>query len=437
MQLISVYESFLYYCCLLLIVRNVFGICPRIIRLCFSFSAFIPLMIISYFDQPNLHSLSYLLFGILQFLMILSIFPGVKMYCIISCYVQIYCFNVIIISFVATISDSNLIVIDLIVNTLTALMCVVVCSTNIRFKIRQIMDWVPKYILVTTTLLLALLTIVSVLVFGYKYPVIHSIWSNVSQLTVVLLQFCICIVLSILALNAISVSRLKALTENYEQQIYAQAEHYKNLAAANLELRRFKHDFQNTRIAIEKLLADGDHAQALTLMQQCGNAMERPGGLALMFDTGNGIADALLTDKQTKADACNARIVFSGAITPNYLSPTDLCVILGNTLDNAIEACEKINAATAKIIRVNCSCSNGFLFLSVCNPIGEKVVIRDNHIATTKENKTLHGFGLYSLQSVVKRYDGEVKLSSTEDAFIVEIALCLTSVKEPSIQHAN
>ena len=204
-----------------------------------------------------------------------------------------------------------------------------------------------------------------------------------------------------------------------------------------MELRRFKHDFQNTRIAIEKLLADGDHAQALTLMQQCGNAMEQPGGLALMFDTGNGIADALLTDKQAKAAARDIRIVFDGVITPNYLSPTDLCVILGNTLDNAIEACEKINAATAKIIRVNCSCSNGFLFLSVCNPIGEKVVIRDNHIATTKENKTLHGFGLYSLQSVVKRYDGEVKLSSTEDAFTVEIALCLTSVKEPTIQHAN
>ena len=65
------------------------------------------------------------------------------------------------------------------------------------------------------------------------------------------------------------------------------------------------------------------------------------------------------------------------------------------------------------------------MFLSITNPITEKVNISNNHITTTKENKTLHGFGLYSLHSVVKKYDGKIELKSTDTTFTANIDLCL------------
>ena len=228
-------------------------------------------------------------------------------------------------------------------------------------------------------------------------------------------------------ITSISSNRLKVLTTNYEQQIHIQAEHYKNLAAANFETRRFKHDFKNMSIAIEKLLADGQQEQALALLQKYNNTLNSPGTFHPTFDTGNGIADALLTDKSEQASAINAKIAFNGAIPQAVLSPADLCVILGNTLDNAIEACQKLDPKTDKTIAIHCNCSSGFLFLSISNPVSEKVIIHDNYISTTKENKTLHGFGLYSLNSVVKRYDGEVRLSSTDDCFTVDIDMCVTT----------
>ena len=437
MQLISVYETFLYYCCLLIVSRYVFGYVPKKHIMYLSFVVFVPLTFAARYLDPLWYGCLYLLFAVLQFFLLKWIFNHVRIGILSFFYVLIFCINVIGINLISLIFPTCFLEIDVVFNTVSTVVFVLLCAGTTRMKIRSVIEWIPKYLLWIMTFLLIATTALSALFLGDTATTHRDAWERLQQISLLLLQLSICIVLPTLILNAISNSRLKSLTENYEQQIYAQAEHYKNLAAANLELRRFKHDFQNTRIAIEKLLADGDHAQALALMQQCSNAMERPGGLALTFDTGNGIADALLTDKQEKATACDTHIVFKGVITPNYLSPTDLCVILGNTLDNAIEACEKVETAADKIIQVNCNCSNGFLFLSVCNPIGEKVVIRDNHIATTKENKTLHGFGLYSLQSVVKRYDGEVKLSSTEDTFTVKIALCLTSVKEPTIQHAN
>lgn len=67
------------------------------------------------------------------------------------------------------------------------------------------------------------------------------------------------------------------------------------------------------------------------------------------------------------------------------------------------------------------------MFLTITNPVSEKVNISNNYIATTKENKTLHGFGLYSLHSVVKKYDGKIELESTDTTFTANIDLCLAN----------
>ena len=145
------------------------------------------------------------------------------------------------------------------------------------------------------------------------------------------------------------------------------------------------------------------------------------------FNTGNGIADALLSEKQRQASAYNTIIEFNGMLPQDILSPTDLCVILGNTLDNAVEACQKINSDANKIISISCNCTSGFLFLTIRNPINESIPIHNNYVATTKENKTLHGFGLLSLHSVVKKYDGSVKLIASNNLFTANIELCIMS----------
>ena len=72
-------------------------------------------------------------------------------------------------------------------------------------------------------------------------------------------------------------------------------------------------------------------------------------------------------EKQQRAASCNAQITFQGTIPSNFLSPTDLCVILGNTLDNAIEACEKIQSENKTIISVICNCSSAVYPIRLVN----------------------------------------------------------------------
>lgn len=428
--LITIYNSLLYYCCLLLLTRYILSCTPRKCILLSSFLVFIPLIIFSLTENVALFLPVYVAFEVGQFLLIKLSFKKVKLRLVLLSYVLLYCINMIFTSVFAAVFPSYRYHIDYLINTATVLLCAILCLTKLRHAIQQALEWAPRYILIISTLLLISAAAVSVFISGFQHFIYPEIWNRWLQVITSFLLMAICIILPVIFIISISNTRLKTLTADYEQQIHAQAAHYKNLASANYEVRRFRHDFKNMRIAIESLLQDGEQTRALALLRQCADALETPGGLRPVFDTGNGIADALLTDKQKRAAACGADLQFSGVIPPDALSPTDLCVILGNTLDNAIEACEKLSDPAEKTVRVTAACNSGFLFLTVQNPIGEPVIIHNNRIATTKDNKTLHGFGLYSLHAVIRKYGGQMTLSATEDAFTVEIDLDIMSTSK-------
>ena len=189
--------------------------------------------------------------------------------------------------------------------------------------------------------------------------------------------------------------------------------------------KRLPYDFNNIKIGLEKTLSDNDYEAALSIIENSNYELQNTSEKMLEFDTGNGIVDALLSDKQSKANKSNTRIVFSGSVPPDSIAPTDLCVLFGNTLDNAIEACEKFEDETEKTIFVSCKCNSGFAFISITNPVADDVVIRGNSIDSTKADKASHGYGLYSLNKIVKKLDGSLNLSCEDKTFKVEIDLSL------------
>ena len=88
-------------------------------------------------------------------------------------------------------------------------------------------------------------------------------------------------------------------------------------------------------------------------------------------------------------------------------SPVDLTIIIGNLLDNAIEACEKLPAdhrwITVKVIR-DANASPTSIFLSIENSSLPVAIVND-HIATTKQEPELHGFGLRNVMETLHKYD--------------------------------
>ena len=212
----------------------------------------------------------------------------------------------------------------------------------------------------------------------------------------------------------------KSALDRLDGQIQAQVKHYELVIQANKDVRGFRHDFRNLKVGLAAHLQNGDPQGALRFLAECEQSVRSE---YISYETGNLIADALLTEKETAAGAGGAQIVFNGLIPPGGISPVDMCVILGNLLDNALEACEKLPGT--KTAAIDARMSNGFLFLKVSNPVKEAVPLRGGIPETTKEDQRNHGAGLISVENAIRNYNGVMTLSCADGVFTAEVALDL------------
>ena len=101
-------------------------------------------------------------------------------------------------------------------------------------------------------------------------------------------------------------------------------------------------------------------------------------------------------------------------------SETDICVLLANVLDNAIEASEKVSVPKILVHLWN---DKGYLHIDVRNKIDQSVLTDNRELATTKLDKDKHGLGIYSISQIVNRYDGMKDYYEKGGYFITDIWL--------------
>ena len=143
-----------------------------------------------------------------------------------------------------------------------------------------------------------------------------------------------------------------------------------------------------------------------------------------MFITGNKIADIILSEKNKKAEEHNCSISFLGEIS-EMIPSKDICIILSNSLDNAIEACAKNPSNTSTVIKVKASFIHSMQLIEIRNPIFDSIWIENKNVATSKTDKRHHGFGLYSIKRITEEYDGMFDIHIDKGNFVLEMGLNL------------
>lgn len=121
----------------------------------------------------------------------------------------------------------------------------------------------------------------------------------------------------------------------------------------------------------------------------------------------------------------NITIEFDGLITEEPIAPIDLCIVFGNALDNAIEACAKLKDEKNKTIIISTKTKGDMFFLKIANPVSEDVKIINNTVSTTKQDAFSHGIGLYSIRKVVEKYNGNMKIECKQQLFSIEMEFVL------------
>lgn len=208
--------------------------------------------------------------------------------------------------------------------------------------------------------------------------------------------------------------------EQYEQHLKSQLKHLDELLIKQKALRGFKHDVFNQLVALKGYFANGDAAGG---MRHVDSLLQRVSDIEAVIDTGNIALDAVLSTKQTIAE--HKGIVFEHhiRIAENLtIDPVDLCVIFGNALDNAIEACDRLETADKRIV-LDLRQEDSTLFCQLANtapPSG------DHSLATSKTDKDNHGFGFANLTASLEKYGGAPLVVREKDWFTLSFMLFMS-----------
>lgn len=142
------------------------------------------------------------------------------------------------------------------------------------------------------------------------------------------------------------------------------------------------------------------------------------------LQTGNRALDTVLMDKGLFCkDHQIAWTCMTGGIPLDFLSAEDIYAMFGNALDNAIEAVLPIEEEDKRVINVRFLQRNNLYILQFQNYYVGELKFRDGLPATTKADKSSHGFGMKSIASIARKYDGTVTVHTEDQIFTLQIFL--------------
>ena len=184
---------------------------------------------------------------------------------------------------------------------------------------------------------------------------------------------------------------------------------------------RLYHDMENHFSMIQSYLADGKVEEARAYLDRLGK--DRAAYSVERF-TGIEAVDYILSQKAELARQQNIETSIHAEYPKDCkIDPVDLCTILTNLLDNALEACRKLPEASAKILSVTIRRINQFIIIQIANSCIEEPVISKGNFKTSKTDKRHHGWGMKNVRLAVEKYHGTMEYEYNKNMFIVSVML--------------
>lgn len=183
-------------------------------------------------------------------------------------------------------------------------------------------------------------------------------------------------------------------------------------------LRKLRHDLKNHDIAIRSFFESGECEQGIEYLDNFAQSLAaKPPDEA---DTGNSVVDALLNSKKRAAEDKGIAFTYDVSL-PETLSIEiiDLCILFGNALDNAVEACSKITSGP-KTIRMTAKYDNNSVIARIENTVEPGT---GASLATRKADRRNHGFGIGNIESALKRYRSIHRIAVRDDIFSLSFVI--------------
>ena len=214
-----------------------------------------------------------------------------------------------------------------------------------------------------------------------------------------------------------------------ENQISSLQEHMEEMERIYSGIRGMKHDMKNTLAVIQRLSAEEGNRELQEYLSELNKGFEE---LEVRFRTGNTVVDTLLNMKYHEAvrDVPDLKVDTDHLLFPQGIEihSYDIGVILGNAVDNAMEACRKLKAkepGADAFIRISSLQKGNLLILKVENSFDGKVVRKPQNEfpVTDKSDRKSHGIGLTNIKSTAEKYQGAVDFKVNGKVFVLSVMM--------------
>ncbi len=210
--------------------------------------------------------------------------------------------------------------------------------------------------------------------------------------------------------KAASDERLQS--ELAEHHYAMQEQYYEQLRTEQEETRAMFHDINKYMQAMRTLAAEANAAEVNQMMAETQELFEN---LTTVVDVGNSVVSTILNEYREIAEDADIPFDFDVSVPPSLgFSAVDIYVLLGNTLDNAIEACQSLPAED-RYIRIQMRTYHNILFYQIENPYAEGYPQRSRGKS--------HGYGLQNVRKCVEKHDGHMSISQNENKFVLSMRL--------------
>jgi two-component system sensor histidine kinase AgrC len=207
--------------------------------------------------------------------------------------------------------------------------------------------------------------------------------------------------------------------DNFQSSLISK--HYSEVQNIYNNMRGWRHDYHNHLQAIKAHLSLNQIDELYTYLDKLENDLKSVDNI---FKTGNLMLDAILNSKISLANSMKISVIAKAEAPEKlFVSEIDLCVIIGNLIDNATEACKKLENTEDRFIRVYIGVIKKQLYISVTNSVGGEVKKVNKEYFTTKDKN--HGFGIKRINAIVNKYAGYINRQNEPGVFATEIMLPL------------
>lgn len=196
--------------------------------------------------------------------------------------------------------------------------------------------------------------------------------------------------------------------------------HYDEVDTMYRKMRGWRHDYHNHIQTLKAYMALHQYAETMQYLNRLEDDLST---VDTLLKTGNVMVDAILNSKLTLIQKHHIKIDATAVVPEDIsISGIDLSVLIGNLLDNAMEACMKL-PDEERFIRIYIDIIKKQLYISVTNSMTEHIKKHDGRFLSSKDGS--HGFGLPRIDSIVAKHGGYINRQTDIGVFATEIMLPL------------